>query len=441
MKKTGKRIFLDVGGHVGQTLNEIVSGKYDFDEIYCFEPMPREYEELVKRFGNDILKDKLKLVNYGLLDKTEERNIYGTNNDMGASIYQEKYDLDNKYMSTLCSFVEASEFFKNNISHDDLVTVKLNCEGSEILILDNLLKSKEIFKIDNVMIDFDIRKVIGRQHESEILLQQFKENNFTNYCLEYEVMVGNSHENRIANWISTLPYYNQIIKSNEVTVVLTACNRADLLEKTLDSFFEMNTYPLKRFIIIDDGMNFGCNDFVKEKYEFPIELIYNDPKLYQIKSIDYAYSLVDTKYVFHMEEDWLFLKKGFIEDSMKILEADPNIIQVWLRGIDDTTAPHPWKPDVYELDGLKCVLLEYTGIWNGFSLNPGLKRLSDWKKLPNGYNGCERITPAEQSGGVTLECDISVEYAKQGMIAMRFLETYITHIGWDRHIIDGIDGK
>jgi len=47
----------------------------------------------------------------------------------------------------------------------------------------------------------------------------------------------------------------------EVTVVLTACNRADLLEKTLDSFFEMNTYPLKRFIIIDDGMNFGCNDF------------------------------------------------------------------------------------------------------------------------------------------------------------------------------------
>lgn len=227
----------------------------------------------------------------------------------------------------------------------------------------------------------------------------------------------------------------------EVTVVLTACNRADLLEKTLDSFFEMNTYPLKRFIIIDDGMNFGCNDFVKEKYEFPIELIYNNPKLYQIKSIDYVYSLVDTEYIFHMEEDWLFLKKGFIEDSMKILEADPNILQVWLRGIDDTTAPHPWKPDVYELDGLKCVLLEYTGVWNGFSLNPGLKRLSDWKKLPNGYDGCERITPAEQSGGVTLECDISVEYAKQGMIAMRFLETYITHIGWDRHIIDGIDGK
>ena len=227
----------------------------------------------------------------------------------------------------------------------------------------------------------------------------------------------------------------------EITVVLTACNRADLLEKTLDSFFETNTYPIKRFIIIDDGMNFGCNDFVKTKYELPIELIYNNPKLYQIRSIDYAYSMVETEYIFHMEEDWLFLKKGFIEDSMKVLEADDNILQVWLRGIDDETAKHPWNPQIYEVDGLHMVFLNYTGIWNGFSFNPGLKRLSDWKKLPNGYDGCDRITPAQQSGGVTLECDISVEYAKRGMLAMRFLESYITHIGWDRHIIEGINGK
>lgn len=227
----------------------------------------------------------------------------------------------------------------------------------------------------------------------------------------------------------------------EVTVVVTACNRADLLEKTLDSFFEMNTYPIKRFIIIDDGMNFGCNDFVKTKYEFPIELIYNNPKLYQIRSIDYVYGMVDTEYIFHMEEDWLFLKRGFIEDSMKVLEADDNILQVWLRGIDDNTANHPWYDGVYEIDGLKMVLLKYTGIWNGFSFNPGLKRLKDWKELPGGYDACDRITPAEQSGGVTLECDISVEYAKRGRIAMRFLETYITHIGWDRHIIEGINGK
>jgi len=227
----------------------------------------------------------------------------------------------------------------------------------------------------------------------------------------------------------------------EVTVVLTACNRADLLEQTLDSFFEMNTYPIKRFIIIDDGMNFGCNDFVKEKYKFPIELIYNNPKLFQIKSIDAAYSIVDTEYIFHMEEDWLFLKSGFIEDSLTVLEADPNILQVWLRGIDDTTLPHPWYPDVYEVDGRQLVMNQQVGMWGGISFNPGLNRLSDWKSFPEGYNGCERITPAEQSGGVTLECDVSVEYIKRGSITMRFIESYIKHIGWNRHIVDGINGK
>jgi hypothetical protein len=222
----------------------------------------------------------------------------------------------------------------------------------------------------------------------------------------------------------------------EVTVILTACDRADLLEKTLDSFFKMNTYPLKRFIIIDDGMNFGCNDFVKEKYDFPIELIYNNPKLFQIKSIDYAYSLVDTEYIFHMEEDWNFLKPGFIEDSMEVLEEDPNILQVWLRGIDDKTLQHPYSPDLYEVNNKRLVLNQYSGMWGGFSFNPGLNRLSDWKSFPDGYNGCNRITPDDITGGVTLECDISVEYMKRGKITMRFVESYIEHIGWNRHVPD-----
>lgn len=227
----------------------------------------------------------------------------------------------------------------------------------------------------------------------------------------------------------------------EVTVVLTACNRADLLEQTLDSFFKMNTYPIKRFIIIDDGMNFGCNDFVKGKYDFPIELIYNDPKLYQIKSIDYAYSLVDTEYIFHMEEDWLFFKPGFIEDSMEVLEQDPNIVQVWLRGLDDETLNHPYSPDLYYSGDNKLVMNLPSGIWGGISFNPGLNRLNDWKSFIGGYNGCDRLTPPEKSGGVTLECDISYENIKRGKITMRFVESYIKHIGWDRHIIHGIDGK
>ena len=39
----------------------------------------------------------------------------------------------------------------------------------------------------------------------------------------------------------------------EVSLVITSCGRFDLLKKTLDSFFEKNTYPIKKIIIIEDS--------------------------------------------------------------------------------------------------------------------------------------------------------------------------------------------
>lgn len=225
---------------------------------------------------------------------------------------------------------------------------------------------------------------------------------------------------------------------SDVTVFVGSCNRPELLERTLDTFFEMNTYPIERFIIVEDGMNFGCIDFVKTKYNFPIEVFYNEVKLRQIKSIDKGYRMITTPYVFHMEDDWQFIKPGFIEVSKEVLEADPNIIQVWLRGTDDPTVKHPHYPDIYEspITKSKMVLLQYgyQNIWHGFSFNPGLKRLKDWQDLPNGYDGCERQVPPEVSGNQTLEYDVSVEYMKRGKIAMQFLESYVRHTGWDHHI-------
>jgi len=221
---------------------------------------------------------------------------------------------------------------------------------------------------------------------------------------------------------------------SDVTVVLTSFNRADLLEKTLDSFFEMNTYPLERFIIMEDSEIEGCVDFVHDRYDMPIEVYYNKPRLHQVPSVDKGYSMVETPYIFHMEEDWEFVKPGFIEASKPVLEADPNIIDVWLRGLDDDTLPHPYFPDRYEVNGNLLVQVQPTGLWNGFTFNPGLKRRKDWEELPNGYNGCTHVTPEHLSGGYTLECDISVEYHKRGRIAMRLVESYVRHSGWGRHV-------
>ncbi|MBK6807259.1 MAG: hypothetical protein IPG84_21505 [Betaproteobacteria bacterium] len=51
----------------------------------------------------------------------------------------------------------------------------------------------------------------------------------------------------------------------------------------------------------------------------PIELIVNDPPVGQMTSIDRAYALVDTPYVFHCEDDWRFFRSGFVEESRVVL--------------------------------------------------------------------------------------------------------------------------
>ena len=57
----------------------------------------------------------------------------------------------------------------------------------------------------------------------------------------------------------------------------------------------------------------------------------NETRIGQIKSIDKAYKEVKTEYVFHCEDDWEFLREGFIEKSMEMLKEDPKIAVVGLR--------------------------------------------------------------------------------------------------------------
>src|SRR4051812_33800932 len=104
------------------------------------------------------------------------------------------------------------------------------------------------------------------------------------------------------------------VVTSDVTVVVTACGRPDLLERTLDSFLRFNTYPIARFIVTEDSSVAGTNDKLKTKYaSLPILWIEEPRRRGQIACIDDAYSRVETKYIFHCEDDWEFYDTGFIE--------------------------------------------------------------------------------------------------------------------------------
>jgi hypothetical protein len=172
---------------------------------------------------------------------------------------------------------------------------------------------------------------------------------------------------------------------DEVTIVITSCNRPAELTITLNSFFKFNTYPIKKIIIVEDSGIKGCIDEAIKEIPNNIEkqIIYNDTNLGQCKNIDKAYNLVDTEYLFHCEDDWEFINFSFIEESLKILKQDTKIFLVnpsTHNNCFTSLHGHPIQPTIYNNSyQLMGILTERANTWYGFTFNPSLRRTSDAK--------------------------------------------------------------
>ena len=226
MEKPTRKIFLDVGAHIGQTLQEAIKDDYLFDVIHCFEPMSEPFAALgkmVREVGakpdpqnQNVFKLGEKTIilnNFGLADIPGERIVYGSG--VGASLYEgarrhAEQDIDRSLTAT-CAFVEASDYFRQHFVRNDLLVVKMNCEGAEVEILKNLLESGEIFKIASVMIDFDARRIKDMRTEPYKLIKRFRKQGFRNYNLHFEVMLSGTYE--IRNWLESLSFAKTIIKN------------------------------------------------------------------------------------------------------------------------------------------------------------------------------------------------------------------------------------
>lgn len=214
-------------------------------------------------------------------------------------------------------------------------------------------------------------------------------------------------------------------KSSLVTVVLTSCGRLDLLRLTVDSFKNHNTFPLHEFIIIEDSGDKKMRDAIHKLYP-EYTLIFNEKNLGLVDSIDKAYSQVKSEFVFHCENDWRFYRSGFVEKSLEVLLAYPEIMMVWIRDLSDTNG-HPIEPKVFNVNDVKfrMVATNING-WHGFTWNPSLRRLSDYK-LVAPYN---KIASHYGKKAGYREMYIGQEYYKLGFRSAILLEGYCNHIGY-----------
>lgn len=208
-----------------------------------------------------------------------------------------------------------------------------------------------------------------------------------------------------------------------VTLIITSCNRPDLLERTLSSFYEHLDFHLSDAIVYEDSGLTGVNDRVKGIFR-KVRFIEPGKRTGQIVAQDTLLSEVKTPYVLTWEEDWQTYKSGYFEKALDIMEANPKVLQVLFRHPMDNNG-HPTLPG-----GATFRYLSTSYHWKGFSFSPSLKRISDYK-LIGSYGEHTTFNPADPSAS---EKAIGSLYWQMGYRAAILKEGYVRHIGAMRHV-------
>ena len=138
-------IFFELGGYKGDYSEKIIS-KFDCN-LYIFEPDSKYYNILAERFmGND----KVKILNYAVSNKNKDLNL--NRNGESSTIGHNKEGKGTKVKGTLLS-----DFIKNN-NIDKIDLVNMNIEGSEYVVLRDLIINKQIKKINSLQVQFHRNK-------------------------------------------------------------------------------------------------------------------------------------------------------------------------------------------------------------------------------------------------------------------------------------------
>jgi hypothetical protein len=145
------------GGSIGEFSRNLFS-KYNCN-IDIYEPVTNFYLNLKKFF---LYNKKIKVFNFGILDKNEEKKLYLA--EGGSSIYQVS---ESTYQS--CKFLDVKELIGKKI---DLLAS--NCEGSEYQILNRIIELKLQSNIYCYFIQFHDIDYKSKNLKNSILFELMK---------------------------------------------------------------------------------------------------------------------------------------------------------------------------------------------------------------------------------------------------------------------------
>ena len=206
-----------------------------------------------------------------------------------------------------------------------------------------------------------------------------------------------------------------------VTICVTSCGRADLLERTLESFREFNTGG--RFLLSEDADDPAVRAMLAARHP-DIEIHAGGPRLGLMGSIDRVYSKVETDYIFHLEDDWEFSGPVAWNAAIAALEGRADVANVSIRYIDEIKPKYRAGSQFFEVGGEKFQLIrpDAHAEFFGWSSNPGLIKT----ELHRSYAPFARLMHDQMSGLIK----------KEGKRVAYLLPGVAGHIGQKRNITD-----
>lgn len=166
---------------------------------------------------------------------------------------------------------------------------------------------------------------------------------------------------------------------DNVTLCLTIGKRPVELEQSLSSL--LSYVDFQHIIAINDFGDAPTNEVFLDLCPKG-ELIDLQRNLGHHKAIDYMYAKVQTDYIFHSEDDWLFDKNPDLDNAAALLDALPQISCVAFRKIEDFIHDEQQRNQAMPI---ASTLSEYVRLdnlhdqWHGYSFNPHLVKKSLWQ--------------------------------------------------------------
>jgi hypothetical protein len=206
---------------------------------------------------------------------------------------------------------------------------------------------------------------------------------------------------------------NKALMPGGVTVVITSAGRKEYLKQTIESLQTQLTYDpakLKWSIIDDYPASQETQAYIRALPDFQVKLL-NEQNRGLGYSLNKIYEQIETEFVFHCEDDWLFLRPIDLPSMVSYLRERPHLRQLLL-----------YREPIRDLEypGAISTGTEHYELEERFSFNPHLARTALFHEcypFPLHYAELEYTLKLERRG-----------YKTSGVVGSRE-NPYVRHMG------------